>query len=169
MSNQAAAYAITECIKLSSSMNLISQSWDFRMLWIILPPQTKLFFLCLFLTAIYMAFSLAIIYLQSRSAPRKPTEPLPSSLHLRFLRWVHNLRQLHFMFLLVFGVTLTDEIFRSLRAYENSKSSLSALTAAEIADPVLAFAYSCLIIFTVLHLFQWLVSNRLEKIASISE
>jgi hypothetical protein len=139
------------------------------MLWIILPPQTKLFFFCLFLMAIYMAFSLAIIYLQSRSAPRKRTEPLPTSLHLRFMRRIHNLRQLHFMFLLIFGVALTDEIFRSLRAYEYSKMSLSEPTGAEIADPVLAFAYSCLIIFTVLHLFQWLVSSRLEKIASISE
>jgi hypothetical protein len=169
VSNQAAAFAITECIKLGSSMNLISQSWDFRMLWIILPLQTKLFFLCLFLTAIYMTFSLAIIYLRSRSAARKPTEPLPSALHLRFLKRIHNLRQLHFMFLLVFGVTLTDEVFRSLRAYENSKSSLGALTAAEVADPVLAFAYCCLIIFTSLHLFRWVVSNQLEKTASTSQ
>jgi hypothetical protein len=150
-------------------MNLLSQSWDFRMLWITLPLQTKLFFFCLFLMAIYTAFSLAIIYLQSRSAPRKPSEPLPTSLHLRLLRRIHNLRQLHFMFLLVFGVTLTDEIFRSLRAYENSKSSLSALTAAEVADPVLAFAYCCLIILTSLHLVQWVVSNRFDKIANISQ
>ena len=147
-------------------MNLLSQSWDFRALWIILPLQTKLFLFCLFLMAIYMGFSLPIIYLQSRSALSKSTEPLRTSLHPRFLRRIHNLRQLHFTFLLVFGVTLTDEIFRSLRAYENSKSSLSALTAAGVADPVLAFAYCCLIIFTFLHLLQWLVSNRLEKIAS---
>jgi len=73
------------------------------------------------------------------------------------------------MFLLVFGVALTDEIFRSLRAYEYSKMSLSEPTAAGIADPILAFAYSCLIIFTVLHLLQWLVSSRLENIASTSE
>jgi hypothetical protein len=116
-----------------------------------------------------MAFSLAIIYLQSRLTSRKLSDPLPSSLHVRFLRRIHNLRQLHFAFLLVFGVTLTDEIFRSLRACENSKSSLSALTPAEVADPVLAFAYCCLIIFASLHLFQWVVSNQLEKTASTSQ
>ena len=146
-------------------MNLLSQSWDFRALWTILPLQTKLFLFCLFLTAIYMGFSLPIIYLQSRSALSKSTEPL----HPRFLRRIHNLRQLHFTFLLVFGVTLTDEIFRSLRAYENSKSSLSALTAAGVADPVLAFAYCCFIIFTFLHLLQWLVSDRLEKVVRIPQ
>jgi hypothetical protein len=144
-------------------MNLLSQSWDFRALWMILPLQTKLVFFCLFLMAIYMTFSLAIIYLQSRSAPPKPTEPSLNTLHLRFLRRIYNLRQLHFMFFLLFGVTLTDEIFRSLRAYEHSKSSLSVSTVAEVADPVLGFAFCCLIIFTCLHLFQWVVSNRLEK------
>jgi hypothetical protein len=73
------------------------------------------------------------------------------------------------MCFLIFSVTLTDEIFRSLRAYENSKSSLSALMAAEVADPVLCFAFCCLIIFTFFHLLQWLVSIRFEKIASISQ
>ena len=146
-------------------MNLLSQSWDFRALWIILPLQTKLFLFCFFLTAIYIGFSLLIIYLRSRTALRKSTEPL----HPRFLQRIHNLRQLHFTFVLVFGVTLTDEIFRSLRAYENSKQSLSALMATGIADPVLAFAYCCLIIFTFLHLLQWLVSNRLEKVVIVSE
>jgi hypothetical protein len=149
-------------------MNLLSQSWDFRALWMILPLQTKLFFFCLFQMAIYMAYSLAIIYLQSRSAMPNPTEPVLNSLHLRSLSRIYNLRQLHFMFFLAFGVTLTDEIFRSLRAYEHSKSSLSAPTVAEVVDPVLGFAFCCLIIFTCLHLFQWVVSNRLGKTACIS-
>jgi hypothetical protein len=149
-------------------MNLLSQSWDVHMLWIILPLQTKMLFFCLFLTAIYMAFSLAIIYLQSRSAPRKPTEPVPTSLHFHFLRRIHNLRQLHFTIFLVFCVTLTDGIFRALQAYERSKMSLTESTAVQIADPVLGFAFCCLIIFTFLHLLQWLVSNRIEKIAGNS-
>jgi len=139
------------------------------MLWMILPPQTKLFFLCLFLMAIYTFFSLALMYLQSRSATRKPSEPLLNSLRLRCIRRIHNLRQLHFRFFLLFGVILTDDIFRAFRDYEYSKMPLSEPTAAGIADPVLAFAYSCLIIFTVLHLLQWLVSSRLENIASTSE
>jgi hypothetical protein len=150
-------------------MNLLWQSWDLRMLWLILPLQTKLFLFCLFLMAIYMTFSLAIIYLQSPPAPPKPNEPLLNFPHLRFTRRISNLRQLHFMFFLIFTVTLTDEIFRSVRAYERSKSSLSAPTAAEVVDPVLCFAFCCLIIFTFLHLLQWVVSNRFEKIANISQ
>jgi hypothetical protein len=150
-------------------MNLLSQSWDLRMLWLLLPLQTKLFFLCLFLATIYLAFSLAVVYLRCRSFRPNGTEPLLNSLYLRLLKRIHNLRQLHCMLFLVFCVTLTDEISRALRAYEYSKLSLSASTAAGIADPVLACAYCCIIIFAFLHLLQWLVSNRLEKIASISQ
>jgi hypothetical protein len=138
------------------------------MLWLLLPLQTKLFFLCLFLATIYMAFSLAVIYLRCRSFRPNGTEPLLHSLYLGLLKRIHNLCQLHFMLFLAFCVTLTDEIFRALQAHERSKLSLSASTAIQIADPVLAFAYCCLIIFTFLHVLQWLVSNRLEKIASIS-
>ncbi len=138
------------------------------MLWIILPPQTKLFFLCLFLAAIYMTFSLAVIYLRSRTFLPNGTDPSLNPLYLGLLRRIHNLRQLHFMLFLVFCVTLTDEIFRALQVYERSKLSLSESTAVQIADPVLAFAYCCLIIFTSLHVLQWLVSNRIEKIVSIS-
>ncbi len=166
VSNQSTHYGITASVEACPSMNLFSQSWDFRALWMILPLQTKLFFFCLFLMALYMTLSLAIIYLQSRSAPPKPTESSRNSPHLRFLRRIHNLRQLHFTLFLVFCVTLTDEIFRALQAYERSKLSLTESTA--IADPVLAFAFCCLIIFTFLHLLQWLISNRIEKIASIS-
>jgi hypothetical protein len=168
VSNQRAPYRITVSAELSFCMNLLSQSWDLRMLWLLLPLQTKLFFFCLFLATIYMAFSLTVIYLQSRSVPPKGTEPLLNSHYLGLLRRIHNLRQLQFMFFLVFCLALTDEIFRAFQAFERSKWSLSASTAAEAADPVLCFTFCCLIIFTSLHLLQWLVSNRIEKIVSIS-
>jgi hypothetical protein len=153
----------------NSLMNLLSHSWDVRMLWFILPLQAKLFFLCLLLATTYMIFSIAFAYRRGRSFAPNGTEPFLRSLHPRFLRRMHNLRQLHFTFLLIFGVIMTDELFRALQAYERSKLALSESTAAQIADPVLAFAYCCLLIFTFLQILQWLVSIYLEKIAAISQ
>jgi hypothetical protein len=150
-------------------MYLLTQSWDFRALWMVLPLQTKLFFFCLLLTAGYTTYTLTVIYTRTRSLPDKESAFGVRANRLHLFSRIRNLRQLHFMFFLLFGVILTDDIFRAFRAHEYSTMSLSESKAAEIVDPVLAFAYSCLIIFTVLHLLQWLVSNRLEKIASISE
>jgi hypothetical protein len=150
-------------------MNLLTQSWDFRALWMVLSLQTKLFFFCLLLTAGYTTYTLIVIYTRTRSLLDKESAFGVRANRLGLLRRIRNHRQLHFMFFLLFGVILTDDIFRAFRAHEYSTMSLSESTAAEIADLVLAFAYSCLIIFTVLHLLQWLASDRLEKIASTSE
>ncbi|MGB2677664.1 MAG: hypothetical protein WAN12_11340 [Candidatus Acidiferrum sp.] len=75
---------------------------------------------------------------------------------------LHNLRQLHLLLLLLFGLFLTDEAFRTAQSFAHAQMMLTVPTVAELLDPLLGFAFLSLLVLTVLHSLQWLASSRLE-------
>src|SRR5271157_647093 len=143
-------------------MNLLTTDWDFRSLWMIWPLQTRVYLLCLFAAAIYSLISLLRIFLHLRKLPRIIPEAGAESTCRRISGRLHNLRQLHLLFLLLFGLFLVDEAFRTARSFLLSRMSLEAPTIAELLDPLLAFAFLSLLVLTILHSLQWLASSRLD-------
>ncbi len=69
---------------------------------------------------------------------------------------IENVRQLHLLLLLPFGVTVADEVFATLRAIRQSAASLSALEI-DVFEPCAGFAF---FVLAVLHTFQWIVAAR---------
>jgi len=85
------------------------------------------------------------------------------ALYRRLSVRLHNLRQLHFALLLLFGLFLTDEAFRAERAYMYSRMSLACVSLNQILDPLLCFAFVVLLVLTILHSLQWCVTYSLER------
>jgi hypothetical protein len=143
-------------------MTLLTTDWDFRALWASLPLQTKLYLLCLLAAAIYSCISLLRALVQITKLPRIALDADVESTYHRISARLRNLRQLHLLFLLLLGLFLTDEAFRTVRSFTLSKMSLEAPTIAKLLDPLLGFAFISLLVLTVLHSIQWLASSRLE-------
>jgi hypothetical protein len=133
---------------------MLTTSWDFRLLWTLLPLQTRLFLLCLFAAAIYSGISLVKTFIRilklSGNMPAAGAETLYRRLSVR----LHNLRQLHFLFLLLFGLFLTDEAFRTALSFKQAQMMLAVPTIAELLDPLLGFAFLSLLVLTTLHSLQ---------------
>jgi hypothetical protein len=143
-------------------MNLLTTSWDFRSLWVFLPLQTRLYLLCLFGAAIYSGISLTKVFIRIRKLPGLTLGGDAEVFRRRISVRLQNLRQLHFLFLLLFGLFLADQTFGTARSLTYLDTGFAAPTIAELLDPLLGFAVLSLLILTVLHSLQWLVSSRLE-------
>lgn len=145
-------------------MNLLLNSWDFRSVWANLPLQGNIFLACLSIAAIYISISLGVIYAKAGRI-KSAGSPSERVLVCRKLSMrLNNFRQLHMLLLLLFGVLLTDEVFRTIRAFSLAHMSLSSPCITPIADPLISFSFSCLLILTFLQLFQWIVSHRIGTI-----
>jgi len=132
-------------------------------LWTLLPLQTRLYLLCLFGVAIYSGISLTKIFIRIEQLRGTTPAADAETIHRRLSARLHNLRQLHFLFLLLFGLFLTDEAFRAERAYMYSQMSLACASLNQILDPLLCFASVVLFVLTILQSFQWFVTFRLER------
>jgi hypothetical protein len=143
-------------------MNLLLIEWNFRTLWACWPLQTKFYFLCLIGATIYSLISLSRVFLAlkelARITPAADTEAFYRKLSAR----LHNSRQLHLLFLLLFGLFLTDEAFRTAQSLRYLDRGFAAPTTAALLDPLLGFAFLSLLVLTILHSLQWLVSSCLE-------
>ncbi len=142
-------------------MNIFTTPWDLRSLWTELPIQTRLYLLSLIAAAIYSGISLTKTFLRIRKL--SCSMPAADALYRRLSVRLHNLRQLHFVFLLLFGLFLTDEAFRAERAYMYSRMSLACVSLNQILDPLVCFAFVVLLILTILQSLQWLVTYLLER------
>lgn len=143
-------------------MTFLTPDWDFRSLWILWPLQTKLYLLCLFAAAIYSGISTTKAILRLRKLRSITPDTNSEFTYHRLSARLHNLRQLHLLLFLLFGLFLTDEAFRTVRSFTLSRMSLEAPTLAELLAPLLGFAFLPLLVLTILHSFQWLASSRLE-------
>ena len=141
---------------------MLTTSWDLRLLWILLPLQTRFFLLCLFSAAIYSSISLVKTSIRIGKLPRNTPAAEAETLYRRLSVRLHNLRQLHFLLPLLFGLFLTDEAYRTALSFQQAQMMLTVPTVAELLDPLLGFAFLSLLVLTTLHSLQWLVSSRLE-------
>lgn len=144
-------------------MSLLTTSWDFRLLWTVLPIQTRGYLLCLFAAAIYSGISLRKTFIRIRRLPGIMPGAEAEAFYRSISARLRNLRQLHFLFLLLFGLFLTDEAFRAERAHMYSRMSLACVSFNQLLDPLLCFAFVVLLVLTILHALQWFVASRLER------
>jgi len=145
-------------------MNMLTTNGDFRLLWTSLPLQTKFFLLCLFAAAIYSCVCLTTAFIRIRKLRGITPGADAEASYRRIAARLHNLRQLQLLFLLLFGLFLTDEAYRTVRSLTYLDRGFAAPSIAELLDPLLGFAFLSLLVLTILHSFQWLAFSRLETL-----
>jgi hypothetical protein len=146
-------------------MFILTVPWDLRALWATASASARLYLLCLFVMGGYTVFRLmkvSLLYLRilRKQGPGKAPPLIRQTVTAR----LRNLRQLHFLFLLIFGACFASEFFGIIRAVQNSALSLSAATI-QIFEPAAAFAFLVFVTLAFLHALQWFASGRLEKAA----
>jgi hypothetical protein len=144
-------------------MYILSVHWDLLMLWAILSLTGKLYIVCLLVSVVYTIHSLSRTVVHSRSMKKTSIDAEPAGLGLIVItRTIENVRQLHFLLLLLFGVTLANEVLATLRAIRESAVSLSAL-GIDVFEPCAVFAFCVSGVLAFLHVLQWMVSARLRR------
>jgi hypothetical protein len=144
-------------------MYILSVHWDVVMLWAILSLTGKLYIVCLLASVVYTIYSLSRIVVLSRSMKNTSFDAEPAGLGLIVMaRTIENVRQLHLLLLLLFGVTLANEVFATLRAIRESAVSLSAL-GIDVFGPCVVFAFGVSGVLAILQVLQWIVSARLRR------
>lgn len=144
-------------------MYILSVHWDLLMLWAILFLTAKLYIFCLLAAVVYTIYSLSRAMVRFRSAQRTTADAEPAGLGLLAIaRTIENVRQLLLLLLYLFGVTLANEVFATLRAVRESAVSLSAL-GVDVFEPCAAFAFFVSGVLAVLHTFQWIIAARLRR------
>lgn len=144
-------------------MYILSVHWDLLMLWAILSLTGKLYIVCLMVSVVYTIHSLSRAVIRSRNTKKTSVDAGPAGLGpLALMRTVENVRQLHLLLLLLFGVVFANEVFATLRAIRESAASLSAL-GIDVCEPCAVFAFFVFGVLSVLHLLQWMVAARLRS------
>ena len=70
------------------------------------------------------------------------------------------MRQSNALFFLLFGVDFTIEMMATIRTIRFMSMSLSAATIG-VFGPLATFALVAMLVFTFLHIFQWVVAAKL--------
>ena|ERR1700687_1094081 len=145
-------------------MFILTVPWDLRALWAPVSVSARLYLLCLFVMAVYTVFRLMKVSLYLRILRKQGPGKAPPLLRQTRTARLRHLRQLHFLFLLIFGACFASEFFGIIRAVQNSAVSLSAATI-QIFEPAAALAFVVFVTLAFLHSLQWFVSGRLERAA----
>jgi hypothetical protein len=133
-------------------MFILTVHWDVRALWSAISLSAKLYLFCLIVLAGYTVFRLASAVKYLGEAAR--------SLQ-RVTSGLRHLRQLHFLFLLIFGACFASECFGGIRAIQYSASSLCPATI-QVFEPAIAFAFVVFVILGFIHALQWFVFSCLD-------
>jgi len=144
-------------------MYILSERWDLLMLRAILSVTGKLYIFCLLASFVYTINSLCRIMVRFRSIRRTPIDAEPERLGpLVITRTIDNVRQLHLLLLLLFGVAFANEVFATLRAIREAAISLAPLGIG-VFEPCATFAFFVSGVLVVLHASQWIVAARLQR------
>jgi hypothetical protein len=153
----------TRCLYIA--MGTLTIEWDLRLLWVRLPLQMKFYLTALILSAIYCCISLLQISIRLRMLAATSTTTEAESISCLVSARLRHLQQFHFLLLLLFGLFLTDEVFRTAQSITYARLLSYTPTILELLDPLLAFSYFALAVLTVLHSLQWLTSTRVNSAA----
>jgi hypothetical protein len=137
-------------------------TWDLRSAWASLPNQLRLFLFGLSVMAILSTVSLLRMFFKQLSISNGEMA-LKAETRVDLHRRLENLRQLHTLFLLLFGLFLTEEIFLTARSCYLSHMSLEAQSTIELVVPAVFFSTVSLITFTLLHSLQWFVFSQVQR------
>lgn len=142
-------------------MYILTVPWDLRMLWSVMSMSGKLYLVCLFVMAAYtIVYSARVTYylrtliaLGSSDAQR---------IRATLVSRMRHLRQIHFLFLLVFGAFFASEFFGIIRAIRYSDASLSAVRM-EIFEPAAGLAFVVFAVLSFLHIIQLFISGLIDR------
>jgi hypothetical protein len=121
--------------------------------WVVLTVTARLYLACLLAYAAYTTVFLARALLRLR-------HPRNDEALVEIARKLETVRQANALLFLLFGVDLTIEMIAMIRTIGFMSMSLSAATIS-VFGPLVTFALLCLVVFTFLHLLQWIVTAKL--------
>jgi hypothetical protein len=141
-------------------MSILTVQWDLRAFWAVVTVSAKLYLVCLFLMAAYTIIHLVKVMYDLKTLRWRESDDV-ELLRLTLVPRMRHLRQIHFLFLLIFGACFASEFFGIIRAIRYSTASLSAARM-EIFEPATAFAFVVFVALSFLHVLQWVVSSRVD-------
>ncbi len=140
--------------------SILSVQWDMRSLWAIMPQVAHLYLLALLGVVVFvLVTSVRILWAIRSWEPGSRHSHVFAKLPLR----ICFLRQLLVLTFLLFGVTLSNEVFGSLRTVRLSHLSLSAYSLQEALEAPTAFAFVVCATLVFLHALQWYVSASVSN------
>jgi hypothetical protein len=131
--------------------------------WAVLTVTHKFYLLCLLGCAARTTFVLARALSPLRHLPNDAASG--DATHVtgtvdEIVRKLETVRQANALFFLLFGVDFTIEMIAMIRSIGYMSMSLSAATIG-IFGPLVTFALFVMVVFTLLHIFQWVVTAKL--------
>ena len=140
--------------------------WDLRGLWVTLTFPGKFYIFCLLAAvASTTVFHIRTLW-RLRDLQKKGVSVdagAEKSCLAAISRGIENVRQLHLLLLLLFGIALANEVLATLRGIRYSSMSLSGVSI-EVFEPCAVFAFFVFGVLTFLHVFHWFVAARLRRI-----
>jgi hypothetical protein len=131
--------------------------------WAILTVTARLYLLCLLAYAAHTTYFLAraLFRLQHLSSDVASGNALHvTGSRAEMTRRLETVRQSNALFFLLFGVDFTIEMMATIRTIRFMSMSLSAATIG-VFGPLVTFALFAMLVFTFLHIFQWVVTAKL--------
>jgi hypothetical protein len=153
-----------------ATMFQLTMEWDLQGLPRELTFTARLYILSLLVGTAYTIYSLvrAAIALHRVDAGAAANTPNARHALAQLAARLENLRQLHGLLFLLFGMSFANETFHTFLAIRLMTLSLAG-PRFEIFGPPVAFALVVFIVLAVLHSAQWLVAARLQStLASIT-
>jgi hypothetical protein len=145
------------CLKHKMVMSVLMTTWA------ALTVTAKFYLLCLLVYAAHTTFVLARTLSLLRHLPNDAASC--DATHAtgtvdEIVRKLETVRQANALFFLLFGVDFTIEMIAMIRTIGYMSMSLSAATIG-IFGPLVTFALFVMVIFTLLHIFQWVATAKL--------
>jgi hypothetical protein len=138
-------------------MHNSSAGYDLIVLWKVLSKMARIYAVCLFVFGTYASYSLACVFGGSGNLRGKAASTRAESR-------IANVRQIILLLLLLFGMTVADDVFPWFRAIRLAQWKGCDCIDATGLWGVFALAVFVALIF--LHVFQWIASIRLQRHAA---
>ena len=146
-------------------MSIFSVESDLRVLWVMLSLTSKFYIACLVTASAYsmVSYIRTLSRLHDQQRRGSLVESGAEISRLSGVCWsIENVRQLHLLLLLLFGMSLANEVLATLRAIRYASMSLSAANI-EVFEPCAALALLVFGVLSFFQVFQWIVAARLRR------
>jgi hypothetical protein len=146
-------------------MYILSVRWDLLAMWAMLSLPGKFYLACLLASAVYTSYLLTRTLVRLHGLNK---ERIPIGAELRRLTVlgiessIEAVRQLHLLLLFLFGATLANEVFGTLREIRYASMSLSGARV-DVFEPCAWFSFIVFGVLTLLHIFQWIVAAQSRR------
>src|ERR1700678_1343802 len=139
-------------------MNIWSVPWDVIIIWKILYGTAHLYIACIFVFGGYSCYSLVRVFVGLSNLRQRGALA-------RLDRRVAGVRQIILLLLLLFGMTAANEAFRAIPGLRHYSRAMAG-DGIDAFGPWTAFIFAMFGALALLHVFQWIVSVRLQQHAA---